>query len=240
MQIWATHLQEVPTFGAKVRTLQSSKLEQHLHRVSDISKTIDLGSVQSTWYLNGTMIVFLDTEFTNFVRPELLSIGMVTLDGHEHYCEIDLSTEAGQARRKASSDFVRDEIFDMWGRIPGSSGTEWEIGRRTGEWLLELSERSGTRIEVAFDYEADFELMSQAIRESGLWDQVREIVVPINVGPLTGSPGGEIAAEQHFRELSRRGLRRHHALADAGALRAAYAAVKAVALQMARAGQVRT
>lgn len=104
------------------------------------------------------------------------------------------------------------------------------MGRRPGEWLLQLAEESGTRVEVAFDYEADFELMARAIREAGLWDRVREIVIPVDVGPLTGSPEGEIASEQCFRELSRR----HYALADAGALRAAYAAVKAMALQMAR------
>ncbi|MDI4635946.1 hypothetical protein J7U46_23030 [Pelomonas sp. V22] len=188
------------------------------------------------------MIAFLDTEFTNFARPELLSLGLVTIDGCEHYVELDLSTEAGQTRRKAASDFVHDEVFDQWGRIPGAKATEWEMGRRTGEWLLQLAEQSGTRVEVAFDYQTDFELLSDSIRESGLelWNRVREVVMPVNVGPLTGSPEGELAAEQCFRELSRRGLRRHHALTDAGALRSSYIAVKAVALQMARAGQDRT
>jgi len=179
------------------------------------------------------MIVFLDTEFTDLLNPQLLSLGLVTLDGREHYVELNLTTDVGQVRRKASSDFVREEVLDMWGRIPGSSATEWEMGRRTGEWLLQLHEKSGTRVEVAFDYAADFEMMARAIRESGLWDRVREIVIPVDVGPLTGSPEGEIAAEECFRELSRRGLRRHHALADAGALRAAYISVKAVSLQMA-------
>lgn len=187
------------------------------------------------------MIVFLDIEFTAFSNPEILSLGLITLDGREHYVELDLSTNVGQARRKAASDFVHDEVLEMWGRIPGASATEWEMGRRTGEWLLQLAEESGTRVEVAFDYQTDFELLSDAVRESGLelWNRVREVVIPVDVGPLTGNPAGEIAAEQCFRELGRRGLRRHHALADAGALRAAYIAIKAVALQMARAGQGR-
>ena len=34
------------------------------------------------------MLVFLDTEFTNLLCPQLLSVGMVTLDEREFYAEI--------------------------------------------------------------------------------------------------------------------------------------------------------
>jgi hypothetical protein len=62
------------------------------------------------------MLLFLDTEFTYLLHPELLSLGLVTLDGREHYGEIDLTTKTGQARVKASSDFVRySGVLDMWG-----------------------------------------------------------------------------------------------------------------------------
>ena len=106
------------------------------------------------------MFVFLDTEFTDLLSPELLSLGLVTLDGREHYGELDLSTETGQARVKASSDFVRHGgVLALWGRVPGAAGTQWEMGRRAGEWLLGLAEESNTRIEVAFDYSVDYELL---------------------------------------------------------------------------------
>lgn len=107
------------------------------------------------------------------------------------------------------------------------------MGRRTGEWLLTLATETGTRIEVAFDYGVDYELMEYAIRDAGLWDQVREVVLPVNVNPITGSITGELAAEACFREMGKRGgrgLKRHHALADALALRAAYMEVKATLL----------
>lgn len=45
------------------------------------------------------MIVFLDTEFTDLHHPALLSIGLVTLDGREFYAELDLTTDAGKARK---------------------------------------------------------------------------------------------------------------------------------------------
>jgi hypothetical protein len=180
------------------------------------------------------LFCFLDTEFTDLLHPELLSLGLVTLGGREHYCELDLTTEIGQARKRSSSDFVRhDGILDMWGLVPDASCDYQEMGRRTAEWLFGLAAASGSRVQVAFDYSTDYELLQYAIRDSGFWDRVRDVVTPVDVGPLTGSPEGEIAAEECIRELACRGLRRHHALADANALRAAYIAVKVVAMQMA-------
>jgi len=171
-------------------------------------------------------MTFLDSEFSSLLEPQLLSLGLVTLDGREHYVELDLTTEAGQARVKTSSDFVRyGGVLDLWGRVEGAAWDEWEMGRRTREWLLGLAAESGTRVEVAFDCPTDYELMEYVIRDSGLWDRVREVVVPTNVNLLTGTINGELAAEKCFRTISKRGLRRHHALADAFALRAAYIAV---------------
>lgn len=178
------------------------------------------------------MIVFLDTEFTDLLERELLSIGALTLEGREQYVELDMSTDVGQARLKASSDFVRyDGVLDLFGLVPGASATYWEMGRRMGEWLLGLAEESGAQLEVAFDYSTEYDLMEYTIRDSGLWDRVREVVRPVNIRALTGSPAGEDAADECFRAMHARGLARHHALADAYALRAAYKAVKALALR---------
>ena len=181
-------------------------------------------------------LVFLDTEFTQFINVELLSLGMVTLADatRELYVELDMSTAIGRARRKASSDFVKYEgVLDQWGVVPGATATNWEMGRRAGEWLLGLAEESGSRLEVAFDYGTDFELLEYAVRDSGLWDRVREIVWPVNVGALTGTIHGQHAADDCYRAIKKRGLNRHHALADALALRTAYAATKDTTLRLA-------
>lgn len=184
-------------------------------------------------------LVFLDVEFTQFIDVELLSLGMVTLadESSELYVELDMSTDVGKARRANSSDFVMYEgVLDQWGAVPGARATDWEMGRRAGEWLLAPAEASGTRVEVAYDYGMDFELLEYAIRDSGLWDRVRQVVLPVDVGALTGSIHGELAAEECYRTLKKRGLSRHHALADAHALRAAYCATKDVTLRLARFG----
>jgi hypothetical protein len=184
-------------------------------------------------------LVFLDAEFTQFIDVELLSLGLVTLadETRELYVELDMTTDLGKARRASSSDFVRYEgVLDQWGAVPGATATDWEMGRRAGDWLLALSAESGTRVEVAFDYPMDFELLEYAVRDSGLWDQVREVVWPVDVAALTGGVHGELASEECYRALKKRGLNRHHALADAHALRAAYRATKDVTLRLARFG----
>jgi hypothetical protein len=85
-----------------------------------------------------------------------------------------------------------------------------------------------SKLTIAFDYSPDYELLEYAIRDAGLWDRVREVVVPLNVNNVTGTITGELAAEHCYEQLSKpggRSLHRHHALADALALRAAYIAL---------------
>ncbi len=167
------------------------------------------------------MIAFLDTEFTDLPNPKLLSLGLADLVGQEFYAELDLESDIGKARIKASSEFVRyNGVIDQWGLIPGASGTEWEFGRRAGEWILERAADVGQKIEIAFDYSPDYELFEYAIRDAGLRDQAREVVIPRNVNAITGTITGELAAEECYRSLRVRGIGRHHALA----LRAAYIA----------------
>ena len=173
------------------------------------------------------MLVFLDTEFSDLLHPELLSLGLVTLDGlDEHYVELDLGSETGKARVMASGDFVRGGVLDMWGMVPGATSTELEMGRRTGDWLLGLANKSKTGVEVAFDFSTDYELLEYAIRDSGLWDRVREVVIPVNVSAITGTIEGQLAADASYRANAGRGLKRHHSLADALALRASHIQVK--------------
>src|SRR5688572_4786355 len=99
------------------------------------------------------MKVFLDTEFSNFMHPRLLSIGLVTLEEpiREIYLELDLSTLEGQARRRAANDFVKSEVLPLWGRVPRARVSLFEMCRRIPAWLDELA-TSGV-VEVLFDYQ---------------------------------------------------------------------------------------
>ncbi len=89
------------------------------------------------------MMVLIDTEFTAFIGPELLSLGMATAGEpvETFYAEVDLTSGDGKRLVAQSSDFVREEVLTQWGRIPDTAGTAWEVGRRAGEWLLALHAR---------------------------------------------------------------------------------------------------
>jgi hypothetical protein len=64
------------------------------------------------------MLVFLDTEFTDFVRPELISIALVAEDGREFYAE------RTDYRHDDCSDFVRETVLPLLGRVvPPLGGT---------------------------------------------------------------------------------------------------------------------
>jgi len=172
------------------------------------------------------MLVFLDTEFTDLAKPELLSLGLVAFNGLEHYGELDLTSDVGQARLEASSEFVRQVVLPQWGAVRGSAFPEPELGRRAAEFLLGLASRLSPAdgpLTVAFDYDVDFRLLEEAIGNAELLARVRDArIAPLNVGPLAGNMTGDYEAQECLRSLEHRGIGRHHALADALALRAAY------------------
>lgn len=152
---------------------------------------------------------------------------MVSLDKLEIYAELDLMQDpVGQERLRASSEFTRKTVIAQFGRIPKSMCSAWELGRRAGEWLITSAADAGGQITVAYDYDDDFALLRDAMMEAGIWDQVRPMLVPMDIDSITGRIEGKLAAEASWLESSiYRGLERHHALADALALRAAWRAV---------------
>jgi hypothetical protein len=169
------------------------------------------------------MIVFVDGEFTDLQKPQLINLGLVTLDSDEFYVELDLASDIGLA----SKEFVRDQLLEHWSLVPGAACA---MGCRAGEWRLGLAQESRTTIDVAFDYPADFELLERAVRDSGLglWRRVGEVVRPVNIGLLLACFEADQAAKAAFNGLNERDLVRHHALADAWALRASFLAVQAL------------
>lgn len=95
------------------------------------------------------MKLFLDTEFTDFINTELISLGFYSIDGqHEFYAEIS------DYNKKTSSEFVRVAVE------PYLLGGDHAMARQEAEyklrdWLLNLPYDI---IEVVFDYSADWEI----------------------------------------------------------------------------------
>lgn len=171
-------------------------------------------------------VIYLDTEFTDLLAPELLSLSMVSGAGDEHYVEVDLESPVGAKTLAHASDFVRHNgVLEQWGRVPGCTATHEEMGLRTARWLQDQITRLGQPAFIAFDYAPDYELFEYLLRDAGQWDAVRELVRPVNVDELASRLDGALCAEAAYEAMRARGLERHHALADAHALRAACIAV---------------
>jgi hypothetical protein len=179
------------------------------------------------YLLSMATVVFFDTEFTSLLDPHLLSVGLVTAGGREHYAELNLQSEFGQTRLTQTPWDVRENVVDKFGLFPDSlCDSERSLGLRVGEWLLNVAKSSPDgRIGLLYDYGVDFELLVGALEECGLWSQVRDVAGERNVASETGSIGPELASEATFATLRHRRqppLFRHHALSDALALRAAW------------------
>lgn len=170
--------------------------------------------------------IYLDIEFTDLEHPELLSLGMVTLDGEEHYVELDPADPANAGRFANASDFVwSPEVLGQWHKVPGATVNLADMGDRTARCVLAQAARFGQPADLAFDYPADFSLFEALMRETGHWHAVSEVIRPVYVSELVSRFDARQGAGIGFEYASRSGLERHHALADAHALRTAcYAA----------------
>lgn len=157
------------------------------------------------------MLIFLDTEFTNFVQMDLISIALVSEDGQEFYAE------RTDYRRDDCSDFVREEVLPMLGRVPGAACKRDQLTHRLRAWFNALPEPAL----LVFDYFSDWELLADAFLGDGF------NMPPANVGDKL-LLAGEIVGDPVFQHALNRtftpDLPPHHALADAKAIMAGYRA----------------
>ena len=139
--------------------------------------------------------VFLDSEFTSLAHPELISVGAVATDATAFYAEV----RGWSAER--SSDFVRRVVLPL---LDGDAVTH-EVAREAfATWLDERTGRAPTTVisDSGFDRWALAELLGT------------EDLPPLVEWKRVAIPYEEL--DTAARDL---GLRRHHALDDARALR---------------------
>lgn len=157
------------------------------------------------------MLIFIDTEFTDFVQIDLISIALVSEDGREFYAErTDYSHED-------CNEFVRVAVLPMLGRVPDARCTRDQLTHRLRTWFDTLPEPAT----LVFDYFSDWELLCDAF----LGDDFDK--PPSNVGDkllLAPEIAGDPVFQQAFYRAFTQELPSHHALADAKALMAGYLA----------------
>jgi hypothetical protein len=160
------------------------------------------------------MLVFLDTEFTNFVHADLISLALVSEDGREFYAE------RTDYHRDACSAFVRENVVPILGRVPGAACSHAELTLRLRDWFDALPEPAT----IIYDFEGDWLLLVKAVLG-------RQQTMPSdNFGQPLRLENASITHPIFERAQNRiytQDWPPHHALADARALMAGYCAWRA-------------
>jgi hypothetical protein len=146
--------------------------------------------------------IFIDTEFTDFIDCHLISLGMAAESGDDFYAEVPYPD-------KACSEFVREVVIPLLGKIPHAQCAFDELRVKILNWLDTVREKDDM-VEICFDYQADWDLFSEALDyRVPNWCSPRLVARNINELLL-----------YTFRK--KHGLPEHHALYDAQANRYAF------------------
>lgn len=165
-------------------------------------------------------LIAIDTEFSSFESPVLLSIGLVTVD-RDLYCELCINSDGFADLRQKCSGFVKEVVLPQFAMVPNSAYfTTEEIGNAIANWLL--ANHPSDEILIAFDSQHDWDLLVQTLREGStpLCLKALSMLRPANVGEATSVAVAQMAMADFFDEgrATSNPLREHHALMDARAL----------------------
>ncbi|WP_081077747.1 3'-5' exoribonuclease [Burkholderia stagnalis] len=139
--------------------------------------------------------VFIDTEFTNFDSPSLVSLALVAEDGHEFYVELtDYLVDD-------CTDFVRTIVVPQLGN-PDRVMSSLEAARELTCWMNELRQRREKPV-LCYDHPIDIELLVRLLGKRPAGWQLQNVSARLDVS-------------ERGRYLEQSG-RQHHALFDARA-----------------------
>jgi hypothetical protein len=157
------------------------------------------------------MLVFLGTEFTNFVQIDLISITLVSVDGREFYAE------RTDFRRDDCCEFVRLAVLPGLGRISDAACTQKQLTERLRAWLDTLPEPAI----LIFDYSSDWELLVDALQSEDSRPALSNVDGKVL---LAAEIVGSLVYQQALDKTFTPEWPRHHAIADARAMMAGFCA----------------
>ena len=164
------------------------------------------------------MLIFLDTEFTDFLDCDLISIGMISTGGHEFYYE------RNDFNQKWCSEFVREGILPMLYKQP-NVGNKSECASAVREWLNALPYE---RIVFVIDFYTDIQLLEDLLdKDYGSKVPTGQYHLPVTyiqhiAAEVEANREFVVGSEEFYEQ--KRGVR-HHALDDAKANREGWIAV---------------
>jgi hypothetical protein len=157
-------------------------------------------------------LLFLDTEFTDFVDCDLISIGLTDENGREFYAELT------DYRREACNDFVLETVLPLLKQHKDRvEGTQWEVAKALNEWLQPYDNGTLNCVTICYDYNLDWYLMAHILRMLPEEDQPDFLNTQMIWGDLD-----QQALDWFWKERDCIGWKPHMALYDAHANRFAY------------------
>lgn len=147
------------------------------------------------------LLIFLDTEFTSFDNPELISIGLASSDGDEFYAEVPYW-------HPSCSGFVHDVVVPLLSKTCQISFED--LRRDLSDWLNFIRLRD-ERVIVCFDSDYDKILFLRIFDNS-----------PPNFVVFRGIGYRHLNGRMRAEYYRKNGVNEHHALNDAMALRHAF------------------
>lgn len=175
------------------------------------------------------MRLFLDVEFTAFRDPKMkalgfpysphakmLSLGLVSEDGHELYIETsDPKVWAG------ASEFVQDQVLTQFGLHPAVNVAS---SAGFGAALADFLEAHPGQHIICADYLDDLRFAMEALEDAKRLAPLADRVHFEQISAIVDAPWAQPLWESAFEKLEAdSGLLRHHALLDARVLRIVYA-----------------
>lgn len=149
-----------------------------------------------------SMKVFLDTEFTNFNVPGLISIGLAAESGEVFYAEVPYEL-------RDCSEFVKEVVVPLLEPASCTCSAD-DLRVRLHAWLG-LVRSSREDLEICYDYQGDWDLLCEA-----LGDYIPPWCKPRMVG------GRNINELLRYEFHVKNQLPEHHALNDAMAMQYAF------------------
>ncbi|MDR9837785.1 3'-5' exoribonuclease [Herbaspirillum huttiense] len=99
--------------------------------------------------------VFIDTEFTDFLDPQLISIGLVAQSGEEFYAELPYEV-------RECSEFVKLAVLPLLGYAPHAEMTKDELYVQMIDWL-KLVRQKDQEVFICHDYQTEWDLFYDAL-----------------------------------------------------------------------------
>lgn len=148
-----------------------------------------------------SQLIFLDTEFTSFHAPELISIGLAASTGEEFYAEVPFMWSS-------CSPFVHDVVIPLLDTDASQQCVAGLLYKLIADWLAIV--RIDSEVTICFDSSYDEELFR------AIFDGFPPRFV--NFRNIDGCINELLRHEFHVKNR----LPEHHALNDARAMRYAF------------------